>query len=181
MLLAHLMNTGLGPFYDGLAHLFLTPEDLLPVLAITLFAGLRGPRFGRSVLFVLPAAWLVGSAAGRVLAPQTIPAAGAAALTIALGALVAADRPLPLPFVAGLSIVLGLINGAMNGVEAARARSGAFGNAVGVACGIFVVVSLLAALVSSVKAPWARIVVRVAGSWIAAAGLFMLGWSLRAA
>ena len=40
--LAHLMTTGLGPFYDGLAHLFVTPEDLLPVLALSLAAGLRG-------------------------------------------------------------------------------------------------------------------------------------------
>ena len=31
---AHLMTTGLGPFYDGFTHLFLTPEDLLPVLAL---------------------------------------------------------------------------------------------------------------------------------------------------
>ena len=30
---AHLMNTGFGPFYDGLTHLFVTPEDLLPVIA----------------------------------------------------------------------------------------------------------------------------------------------------
>ena len=34
--LLHLMNTGLGPFYDGLAHLFVTPEDLLPILALAL-------------------------------------------------------------------------------------------------------------------------------------------------
>ncbi len=36
---AHLMNTGFGPFYDGLTHLFLTPEDLLPVVALALWRG----------------------------------------------------------------------------------------------------------------------------------------------
>ena len=46
---AHLMNTGFGPFYDGLTHLFVTPEDLLPVIALAFLAGLRGPRFGRAV------------------------------------------------------------------------------------------------------------------------------------
>ena len=51
---AHLMNTGLGPFYDGLTHLFVTPEDLLPVIALALFAGLCGPQSGRAVLFILP-------------------------------------------------------------------------------------------------------------------------------
>ena len=65
---AHLMNTGFGPFYDGLTHLFVTPEDLLPVIALALLAGLRGPRFGRAVLFVLPVAWLVGSTAVLLLA-----------------------------------------------------------------------------------------------------------------
>ena len=35
---AHLMNTGLGPFYDGVAHLFVTPEDLLPLLAAARFS-----------------------------------------------------------------------------------------------------------------------------------------------
>jgi hypothetical protein len=32
-----------------------------------------------------------------------------------------------------------------------------------------------------VRAAWARVAVRVAGSWIAAAGLFMLGWAVRGA
>ncbi len=51
---------------------------------------------------------------------------------------------------------------------------------MGVAVALFVVVSLLAGQVTTVRAAWARIVVRVAGSWIAATGLLMLGWSLRA-
>ena len=55
---AHLMNTRFGPFYDGLTHLFVTPEDLLPVIALALLAGLRGPPFGRSVL--LAASCLAG-------------------------------------------------------------------------------------------------------------------------
>jgi hypothetical protein len=62
------MNTRFGPFYDGLTHLFVTPEDLLPVIALALLAGRRGPRFGRVVLFALPVAWLVGSATGTLLA-----------------------------------------------------------------------------------------------------------------
>jgi urease accessory protein len=41
---AHLMNTGFGPFYDGLAHPLMSPEDLLPVAAMTLLAGLGGAR-----------------------------------------------------------------------------------------------------------------------------------------
>jgi hypothetical protein len=41
------------------------------------------------------------------------------------------------------------------------------------------VVALLAGQVASVRAPWARVAVQVAGSWIAAIGLFMLGWAVR--
>lgn len=41
------------------------------------------------------------------------------------------------------------------------------------------VVALLAGQAASVRAAWVRIAVQVAGSWIAAIGLFMLGWSVR--
>jgi len=44
-----------------------------------------------------------------------------------------------------------------------------------------VTVALAAALAVAQRAPWARIAVRVAGSWVAAAGVLLLGWSLRAA
>jgi hydrogenase/urease accessory protein HupE len=175
---AHLMTTGFGPFYDGLTHLFLTPEDLLPVIALTLLAGLRGPRFGRTVLFVLPAAWLAGSIAGLLVAPQVTLPAATAAVTIALGALVAADGPLPLAVATSFAIVLGLLNGGLNGIELAKARAGGLA-AAGVAAALFVVVSLLAGHVASLRAPWARVAVRVAGSWIAASGLLMLGWAMQ--
>jgi hypothetical protein len=48
-----------------------------------------------------------------------------------------------------------------------------------VAASLFVVSSLLAGQVTSVRAMWARIAVRVAGSWIATNSLFMLGWAMR--
>ena len=177
---AHLMNTGFGPFYDGLTHLFVTPEDLLPVIALTLLGGLRGARFARAVLFVLPVAWLAGSVAGLLVTPQVTLTALTAAVTIGLGALVAADLPLPLALVVGLTVVLGMLNGGLNGMELAKARVGAL-SAAGVACALFVLVALLAGQVASVRLSWARVAIRVAGSWIAAIGLFMLGWSVRGA
>ena len=177
--LLHLMTTGLGPFYDGLAHFFTTPEDVLPVLGLSLFSGLRGTRAGRGALFALPAAWLVGALIGRLFAPHWIWPVASAALTVALGVLAAADRPLPPVAIVTLALVLGLWNGSWNGIELARARASIFGNAVGTSCAVFVVVALVAALAAAVRAPWARIAVRVGGSWIGAAGLFMLGWSLR--
>jgi urease accessory protein len=176
---AHLMNTGFGPFYDGLTHLFVTPEDLLPVIALALLAGLRGPRFGRAVLLALPVAWLAGSAAGLLLAPQVTLPLAETIVTIALGALLAADCPLPIAIVSGLAILLGLLHGSLNGSELPKTTSSGQISAAGVAVALFVLVSLLAGQAASVRVPWARVAVRVAGSWIVAIGLLMLGWAMR--
>ena len=175
---AHLMNTGFGRFYDGLAHPLVTPEDLLPVVAVALLAGLGGARSGRFSLFVLPAAWLAGMAAGRVAAPHAAAPWVIPALTITLGALVAADRKLPVSVIAGGAIVLGLVHGVQNGAGLAPTNSGITG-VLGVMCTIFVLAALISGAVVSLRKPWTRIVVRVAGSWIAAIGLLMLGWSVR--
>ena len=51
---AHLVTTGMGPVYDGIGHLLLTPEDLVPVFAIALYAGLRGAVAGRKRCFCCP-------------------------------------------------------------------------------------------------------------------------------
>lgn len=50
---AHLVSTGLGPLYDGITHFALTPEELLPMAALALPAGLRGPAHARLVVFTL--------------------------------------------------------------------------------------------------------------------------------
>ena len=176
---AHLMNTGLGPFYDGLTHLFVTPEDFLPVIALALFAGLCGPQSGRAVLFILPVAWLTGALVGASSdMPLTLPVT-TAIVTIAFGVLVAIDRQLPLRLVVGCSVVLGLLHGSLNGSDLSQQRAVGL-SIIGVAVALFVIVSLLAGQVASLRLAWTRIVVRVAGSWIAATGLLMLGWAVRA-
>jgi len=178
VILAHLMHTGFGPFYDGLLHLFVTPDDLLPVIALTLVAGLRGPRYGRAVLFSLPVAWLGSSVLGLSLQAAALPPVLAAGLTMICGALAAADRPLPIQVVTVLAIGLGVLNGWRNGVELAGAGGGAL-VAAGVASSLFLIVAMLSGHVTSVRAEWARVATRVAGSWIAAIGLLMFGWSMR--
>jgi urease accessory protein len=177
---AHLVNTGLGPFYDGVSHFALTPEDLLPALALALLAGQRGARAGRLALFALPGAWLAGGLAGLAF-----PTAGTATPLvtvsfIALGALVAAEARLSPAWVSGLAIVVGLLHGHLNGSAMSQARLGALG-LLGIVATLFALVALAAALVVAVRVPWGRIAVRVAGSWITASGLLLLGWSLRAA
>jgi urease accessory protein len=82
------------------------------------------------------------------------------------------------PFRVVLVTVIGLLGGARNGIEVATAH-GSFLVVVGATCALFVMLSLLGGQVASIRASWARVVVRVGGGWIAAVGLLMLGWSLR--
>ena len=177
---AHLVTTGLGPLYDGISHLFLSFEDLLPVVALALLAGLNGPRAGRLALFAVPAAWLLGGVAGFRLAVPLVPGSVTAASLLVLGGLTAADRQLPPVAVTALAAALGLLHGWLNGAGVAAAGREALG-LVGIASAVFVVVALLAAFVVWLRPPWTRIAVRVAGSWIAAIGLLLLGWALRGA
>ena len=174
---AHLVTTGLGPIYDGVWHLFLTFDDLLPVVAMALLAGLNGPISGRRALFTLPAAWLAAGVAGY-LGPVALLPAGVTSLSLlALGILTAADRKLAPPVVTALAVGLGIVHGWLNGAGIAVAGREASG-LVGIAAAIFVVAALVSALVVSLQRPWTRIAVRVAGSWIAAIGLLLLGWTL---
>ena len=176
---AHLVNTGLGPFYDGVSHVVLTPEDVLPALALALLAGQRGSRAGRLALFALSLAWFLGSLGGLALPAMSDSPAVTAVSFLALGGLVATEARLRPEWVAGLAVVVGLLHGYLNGAAMAQAKLGALG-VLGIVSTLFAVVALSAALVVSIRAPWGRIAVRVAGSWIAAIGLLLLGWSLRA-
>jgi len=173
---AHLVTTGMGPVYDGIGHLLLTPEDLVPVLAIALYAGLRGAVAGRRTMFLLPLAWFAGGLAGsglNVVTSFPIPALS----FLIVGGLLAADLYMPSAAVTCLAIVLGLVHGFVNGAVL-REGAGTLG-LIGVMTMLFVFVTLASALVVSLKKPWARIAVRVVGSWIAAIGLLMFGWAMR--
>jgi hydrogenase/urease accessory protein HupE len=176
--LAHLVNTGFGPFYDGIVHVLATPEDLLLIVALTLLAGLRGAPCGRAVLCVLPVAWLAGAVVGGMTGLAVDMPVLSAALLIAVGVLVAVDLRLSLVWVAALALICGVLHGYFNGASLARARVGGLA-VVGIASAVFVLVSLLAGQVTALRAYWTRIVVRVAGSWLTAIGLLMLGWALR--
>jgi hydrogenase/urease accessory protein HupE len=173
---AHLVTTGMGPVYDGIGHLLLTPEDLVPALALALYAGLRGTAAGRRAMFLLPVAWFAGGMAGAAVGGAPSPPLPAVSFLV-LGAFVAADLRMPPAAVTGLAIALGLVHGFLNGVAL---KGGAVTRGLlGIMAMLFALVTLISAFVVSLRRPWARIVVRVAGSWIAAIGLLMFGWAFR--
>jgi urease accessory protein len=175
---AHLVSTGFGPFYDGVTHLALSPDDLLSVLAITLLSSLCGARHVRAVLFTLPTAWVVAGWLGMQRATEaSVPVASTLSFLV-VGALAAADLKVPWSLVAGLALVIGLLHGFMNGTAMAQAGDGSVA-LLGTATAVFVTVALVAGFVVSLRDTWARVVVRVVGSWIAATGLLMLGWAFR--
>ena len=64
---AHLVNSGLGPFYDGALHLLLSPGDLLGLVAAALLAGLRGAKAGRLTVMALTLSWLLAGMIGMGL------------------------------------------------------------------------------------------------------------------
>lgn len=174
---AHLASTGMGPLYDGWLHFFLSPEDVVPAVALAMFAGQRGADCARRALFVLPVSWFAGCLAGTwAMPPVSWPVAAISFLVF--GGLVATNAQVSARALTWLAIALGLIHGSLNGAGMRWAPS-LLAAYAGLAAGVAVVVALVSALVLRVEKPWARIVVRVAGSWIVASGLLLLGWSFR--
>ena len=110
------------------------------------------------------------------------PTARGSALTcvsfLVLGGLIAANARVSAPLMTALTAILGLFHGYPNGSGINRFNDGAY-VLLGLAFAVFVVVAIFASFVVPLRRQWTLIVVRVAGSWIAASGLLMLGWALR--
>jgi hydrogenase/urease accessory protein HupE len=159
-------------------HFLSSPEDLVPVLALALLAGLRGAAHGRRALFTIPTAWLLGGLIGLTAAGASPHPFFAAAWFLLLGGLLAADAKLSLRATTALSALLGLYHGYLNGTGMGRVGSAAVA-LLGLVFAVLVLIALAAAFVVQLRAHWARIAVRVAGSWIAASGFLMLGWAVR--
>lgn len=175
---AHLNATGMGPIYDGLMHFLMSPEDFVPVLALALLAGLRGASHGRRALFTIPIAWLLGGLAGLSTVAANPHPFAAAGWFLLLGLLLVADARISLRVTTALASLLGLYHGYLNGAGMGTSSDAAIA-LLGLVFAVFVLVALAAAFVVRLRAEWARIAVRVAGSWIAACGLLMLGWAVR--
>jgi urease accessory protein len=175
---AHLNSTGMGPLYDGLVHFATSPEDLIPALALALWAGLRGAGHGRRALFALPGAWLLGGLVGLSASATNGSPFVSSLWFLLLGGLLALDARLSPRVTTALAIGVGFEHGYLNGAGMGPPALAAVA-LVGLAFGVFALVAIAAALVVPLRAAWARIAVRVAGSWIAASGLLLLGWAVR--
>lgn len=170
---AHLVQSGLGPFYDGLLHPLISLEDLLPVLALAVLAGLRGAAHARWLLVVVPLAWLAGFALGGAVPVNRGVLLAVGAFGVALSFAAAADLRLPRLGLLLIGGVLGIAQGLVVGPDGGLL--GAAGSAVTVGA----VLAIVSGEVATLRAAWTRIAARVLASWTAAAGMLQLGWMLR--
>jgi hypothetical protein len=177
---AHLVNSGLGPFYDGALHLMLTPMALVGLVTLSLFASSQGAQAGRLLVIVTPIAWFLAGAVGvysQMTASFAIANAGALVL---LGGSVALGLKTSSTVAAVAAAGFGGLLGFQSGVEL-RAADADWVVLIGTVALVLAVTILISALVISYTAFTFRVVHRVLGSWAAATGLLSIGWIVASA
>jgi urease accessory protein len=177
--LAHTFDNRFGDFYGGVLHPLTALEHALPILALGLLAGQQGERASRWLVLVFPLALLVG--AGLAAALPALPSMRVlnAVSFVALGLLVAAGWRSPLSVLIALGAVFGLSHGYENGraMEPDTAMH-LFIPGIVVAGGL-VTALVSAATIDLTARTWARVGVRILGSWIAAIGIMTIGLAWR--
>ncbi|MBK1688030.1 hypothetical protein [Rubrivivax gelatinosus] len=170
--LAHGAVKAVDAFYDGALHLLLTPAAAIALLALGLALGQRGLQAARPALaalaLALAAGLLAGAAPGPAIARELL-----LVLAVLTGLSVVLHRPWPplalVPMAALVGAAAGWVSAPGPAVGAVRAGS---------LLGAFVAALLLAAcaagLVQQARPAWARIGVRVAGSWLTASAVMVL-------
>jgi urease accessory protein len=173
---AHSLSNRFGDFYGGILHPLTALEHVLPFLALGLLAGQQGARAARWLLLVFPLGLLLGSAFAAV-APAGFWLTPLNHLSfVVLGLLLAAAWRIPLALLLALGALIGLSHGYENGRD--MTTGGALLLFVpGVVLVGFMITALASAatLALTARADWPRVAVRIAGSWIAAIGIMMIG------
>lgn len=177
---AHTTFPGLGGFAGGLLHPLATPLHLLVLFALGLWLGQRAPLRLKE-----PAAVFAGAAAIGLLWTVVAPFGGVApavlvAAGLCVGACVAVGASVHLWIKAGACGIAALLLGLDSGVEAVAPSPAVakilFATWVGLLL-CLVDVAFYVSLLPAVQ--WARIGVRVVGSWIVAIALLLLAFALR--
>jgi hydrogenase/urease accessory protein HupE len=173
---AHALSDRFGAFYGGMLHPLTALEHVLPFVALGLLAGQQGARAARWLLLAFPLGLLVGTAfAALVPAGFWVTPLNRLSFVV-LGLLLAAAWRIPLVLLLALGALVGLSHGYDNGREV-TADSALYLFVPGVALVGFITTALASAatLALSARADWPGVAVRIAGSWIAAIGIMMIG------
>ena len=173
---AHSLSNRVGDFYGGILHPLTALEHVLPFLALGLLAGQQGARAARWMLLVFPLGLLLGTAFAAVDPADYWVTPLNHLSFVVLGLLLAAAWRIPLALLLTLGALIGLSHGYENGRDL-TAGPGLFLFVPGVALVGFIITSLASALTLDLtaRADWPRVAVRIAGSWIAAIGIMMIG------
>ena len=178
---AHLVNSGLGPFYDGALHLILSPIDIVRLVTLCLFAAALGPSSGRAVVVAAPIAWLLASSvvlASGATTTTTIEILNAVSLILLGGAVAFNVKPPPLIAGAVAAGYAGFL-GFQNGIEL-RSDNADWVALLGSTAVASAIMMLVTSFVVSATSFPARVACRVLGSWASATGLLSIGWLVAA-
>jgi urease accessory protein len=168
---------GVGDFYSGMLHPLTALEFLLSWVALAMFAGQQGRKTALLTLAIFPSALVLGASLGTVVtSPAWLPAMNLVLIPI-LGLAVVLAISFPTPARVILVALVGLLHGLANGAEI-TAQVSPWRFIPGLATIAVLVLAYGIGLVRSVKKPWTRIAVRVAGSWITAAGIMVCAFKL---
>jgi urease accessory protein len=177
---AHLVNTRLGDFYNGILHPLTGFDFALPWFALAILAAFQGKQRGRWLLLVFPAGLLAGALLSLML-PHLgfVPILGVATFAC-VGLMLAMALVMPLPAFIALGAMVALLHGYQNGQEMIAASDRWLFTAGVTAVGYMFVALVTGLAIKFLDGPggWRPIALRAGGSWIAAVGIMVLGFQL---
>jgi urease accessory protein len=164
---------GVGDFYSGMLHPLLALDQIVPMIALSLLAGQQERRTAARLLGTFPAALVAGACAFLIFHPPPFYVFVNMAAMVVFGLLVVMSRRFPaLPLIA-LTAVLGFFQGLPVGAEI-QGDVAPWRFIPGAGLTALIVIAYGVGLVRWLNEPWAKIAVRVTGSWVAATGIMVL-------
>ena len=178
---AHAVISTRGPFIGGVKHFFISLDDVLAALALGIVASQCVAKAANKIFWGLPAAWLLAGVGG-LSSNQPVAAAEifSAGSLLVVGVLAATSLTLSARLTLLLAVLTGGLHGFLNGAAMQPATFGAgLWQLLGIGASVAFVAVYPSTLLEIFKQSWTRIVARVLGSWIAATGLLLIGWTFR--
>ena len=192
-LIGSLLNKASFNLIIGFNQYWAEPTELLLAIGLTCLAIQNGKRGLRALMLFYPAIWLTGSLIGSYLPPilylsiVTIPgleiidknpSAILAASVLMTGLLVALGRQFNLRLYLIFILVVGLVTGFLHGLLVNGHPNGIFAT-LGMLTMLWLTLFIAIFIFSFLSQLRQGIVLRVIGSWIAAAGILVLGYSIK--
>jgi urease accessory protein len=178
--LAHPPPLGVRGFWGGVLHPVFVTDHVTGILALGLLTGSQD-RWGFWPLLAYVGALALGLAAMTTGMVPRFANEAVLGTAVAAGLLVALGRPLPRWAGFLLVIVLGVavaLDSPPEVLSVGEANLMLFGTAIGAALFLIVVSKAARQAHNQPHARWARIAVRIVGSWIAAAAILALALRL---